>query len=219
MLLQSRKLLRWLQRSDITFYFDTPRRVVALTIDDAPCAGSTEAILDVLAKHGVRATFFIIGQQAVQHPELMKAIVRAGHELANHDIRDRVSARCGERELREGLARTEGVIQVYQPSGSRWFRPGSGFYTPTILRVARSMRFRLALADAYPHDVRVGHEATVIDCFLRVRVAPGSIVVLHDGRTSLPTAATLDRLLQRLRGEGYAVGTLSDTLAAASGER
>lgn len=129
-----------------------------------------------------------------------------------------VSARCSERELRDGVTRTEAIIQIYQPSGSKWFRPGSGFYTPTLLKVARSMQFRVALADAYPHDVRIGTHASIVDFFLRFRVQPGSIVVLHDGRpsTTLPTADTLDRLLVRLRGEGYAVGTLSSTLAASS---
>lgn len=68
---------------------DTCDKVVALTIDDGPAPGLTEALLAVLHRHGARATFFLIGADMERHPELARAIANAGHQIGNHSFSHR----------------------------------------------------------------------------------------------------------------------------------
>ena len=106
------------------FYFKTSRKVVALTIDDAPCAGSTEAILQVLAEHNVRATFFIMGQQAVQHPEL-KILVARGDALLLGTVQPQGRAPMDASSWVNG-ARPDGKVLGAEPTEDRDPRLGAG---------------------------------------------------------------------------------------------
>lgn len=156
-------------------------RGVALTFDDGPHPRWTPRILDILARHGVRATFFVVGRKVEEHPEVVRAIVDAGHGVGLHSYaHDRLFSLRGERRVREDLER--GMATLERVLGRRpvLFRPPIGHTNPTIARavdalglvvVGWTLGARDGLASARPEDVAN-----------RVRrdLRDGAIVLLHD---------------------------------------
>jgi peptidoglycan/xylan/chitin deacetylase (PgdA/CDA1 family) len=99
---------------------------VALTIDDVPTI-HTRSILNILSKHKAKATFFVIGNYAQQHPELIKEIIKQGHEIGNHTMKDFPSWKLDEIALKESIQNTEDILKEIHPEIKlKWFRPGTG---------------------------------------------------------------------------------------------
>jgi peptidoglycan-N-acetylglucosamine deacetylase len=156
-------------------------RGVALTFDDGPHPRWTPRILEILARRGVRATFFVVGRKVEDHPEVLRAIVAAGHGVGLHSYaHDRLFALRGEGRVRDDLDR--GVAALERVLGRRplLFRPPIGHTNPTIARVVDALGLvvvgwtltgRDGLARARPEDV-----ATRVRRDLR----DGAIVLLHD---------------------------------------
>jgi peptidoglycan/xylan/chitin deacetylase (PgdA/CDA1 family) len=156
-------------------------RGVALTFDDGPHPRWTPRILEILARRGVRATFFVVGRKVEDHPEVLRAIVDAGHGVGLHSYaHDRLFALRSERRVRDDLER--GMVALERILGSRpaLFRPPIGHTNPRIARVVDALGLvvvgwtlggRDGLARAHPDDV-----ATRVRRDLR----DGAIVLLHD---------------------------------------
>src|SRR5215207_9336535 len=124
---------RWLSRRfpDVLFEQANAGRLVALTFDDSPHATSTPRILDVLAAHDARATFFMIGEHIVGNEEVVRRLVNEGHELGNHMLSDAPSARLPAAEFERQLRQTH---ELLAPFGSvRWFRPGHTWFNHRML--------------------------------------------------------------------------------------
>jgi peptidoglycan/xylan/chitin deacetylase (PgdA/CDA1 family) len=200
---------------NVLFSVDTGDPVFALTFDDGPDPATTPGLLAVLAEHRAQATFFLVGERAEAHPSLVAAIAAGGHELGNHLMRDEPSVRLSDHAFRRDLARTNALLTPY--GDVRWFRPGSGWFTPRMLRSAAELHLRGVLgtmAAAHrgePADDRIAGN-------LAAAVRPGSIVVLHEGtaRRSGVVAST-GELLGTLAARGLCAVTVSD-LAARAGQ-
>jgi peptidoglycan-N-acetylglucosamine deacetylase len=204
-----RPIVRWLARRspDVLYYVETETRVVALTIDDGPST-DTALILDALAASDTRATFFVIGRHVAELPHVAQRMARDGHELANHSYEHGMSAVLSPRRFEESILSTDRLIA---PLGaSRWFRPGSGWYTREMLDVASRHGLRCVLGSVYPVDPQMPSRRHM-RAFLRRHVHPGAIIVLHDGPgRGARTADVLRRLLPELAARGFRVGTVSD---------
>jgi peptidoglycan-N-acetylglucosamine deacetylase len=156
-------------------------RGVALTFDDGPDPRWTPRILDILARRGVRATFFVVGRKVEAHPELLRAIVDAGHGVGLHSYaHDRLFSLRAERRVRDDLERGIAVLERVLGHRPLLFRPPIGHTNPTIARVADALGLvvvgwtlggRDGVARARPEDVAD-----------RVRrdLRDGAIVLLHD---------------------------------------
>ncbi|MEU4240588.1 polysaccharide deacetylase family protein [Actinoplanes sp. NPDC026619] len=193
--------------ADVLWFVETGEPVFALTFDDGPAPETTPGLLEVLRRHGATATFFLIGERARAHPELVAAITGAGHEIANHLMRDERSALVPDARFRRDLAATSALLVPYGPV--RWFRPGAGVFTPWMLRSAAEQHLRAVLgtlvaADhGVPADARIAHD-------LAVGVRPGSIVVLHEGTPRRRgVVGTTDELLTILSKRGLSAITVS----------
>ena len=185
--------------------FTTARREVWLTIDDGPDPEDTPRILELLAAHSARATFFVIGGNAALHPELIRAMAAAGHEVAHHTHTHPLAAFwCAsparvDRELDAGLdaLRLAGVrpTRFRPPAGIKnlWLAPALTARGLTCLGwSARGL-------ERWPGDVE-----TVATRVLR-RLTPGAILLLHEG-PGVPAAIRVQairRVLERLQGLGY----------------
>ena len=189
------------------------RALVALTIDDAPDAAGTPAILDTLRAHGARATFFVITDQITNAESVMARIAGEGHEIGNHLTADRPSIRLDSAEFETDLARADSALAGF--GSSRWARPGSGWYSRRMVRSIERAGYRCALGSVYPFDGSIA-SSWLSTRFILAHAKPGRIIVLHDrGERSRRTAKVLGRVLPELRARGYEVVTLSELTAAA----
>lgn len=205
----------------ILYRVATDQKLVALTIDDGPSA-FTGRILDRLAAHDARATFFLIGARAREHPELVERIRAAGHEVGNHMMKDRPTVLFGTGRFEQELARTERILGLDAHGPGKVFRPPSSWIRGPQLTVLERRGYRCVLGSVYPHDTKHRHAGLSAWYVLR-KVRPGGIVILHEGapsrRAILPI---LDRVLPELTRRGYRIVPVSELLAAgeaAPGER
>ncbi|CAA9565494.1 MAG: hypothetical protein AVDCRST_MAG19-2210, partial [uncultured Thermomicrobiales bacterium] len=173
-------VVRWLARRhpDVLFSVDTQEPLVALTIDDAPHPALTPAILDVLAAHGARATFFLLGGHVPGNETILRRLVAEGHELGNHLLTDAPSIRLPPDEFERQLRQTHDLLAPFGPV--RWFRPGSGWFNRRMLAQLRRHNYRCALGSAYAYDTHIRSTWYVSHHILR-HARPGAIIILHDG--------------------------------------
>lgn len=185
--------------------FATARREVWLTIDDGPDPEDTPRILDLLATHGARATFFVIGKKAAAHPGLVRAMAAAGHEVGHHTHTHPLasfwcasSARVA-RELDECLA-------VLHPAGVRpvRFRPPVGIKNLWLAPALSARGLTCVGWSARGLERRHGEAEAVAGQVMR-GLAPGAILLLHEG-PGVPAAIrvhAIRRVLERLQEQGY----------------
>ncbi|MDW5328616.1 polysaccharide deacetylase family protein, partial [Plantactinospora sp. KLBMP9567] len=187
----------------------TGARYVALTFDDGPDPRYTPQTLDVLREHHVKATFCLVGQNALAHPELVRAIVADGHTLCNHSWTHDV--KLGGRpaaSIRADLVRTNEAIRAAVPDARiPYFRQPGGAWTASVVAVAGQLGMTSLHWAVDPQDwTRPGPGA--IAARVTARVAPGAIVLLHDaGGNRQGTVIALHWLLPDL-GRRYALAAL-----------
>jgi peptidoglycan/xylan/chitin deacetylase (PgdA/CDA1 family) len=192
----------------VTYFVPTEERVVALTIDDGPDPAETPRILEVLAQHEARATFFLIGSRVPGNEALLARMGADSHEVANHTLHERASILLPPEALAAELRATDDLLSPY--GSVRWFRPGSGWVSERMLRLASQQGYSTALGDVFPFDPLIPSSRFHAWYILR-HVRPGSVIVLHDANgRGARTADTLGVVLPELRERGYRVVTLSE---------
>jgi peptidoglycan/xylan/chitin deacetylase (PgdA/CDA1 family) len=182
--------------------------VLALTVDDGPDAGTTPAILAELHRQDARATFFLIAERVQRQESLVQQIVADGHELGNHFTRDRASIRLRADEFEQDLQQAHQILARFGPV--HWARPGSGWYSSTMIATMQRQGYRCALGSVYPYDAIIPSSAFATWYILR-NARPGSILIVHDGGArGRRTVRVLQAVLPTLRQRGYAVVSLSE---------
>ena len=166
---------------------------LALTFDDGPNPAWTPRLLDELASHGIKATFFLLGSRAESEPELVRRIAAAGHTIGNHSwSHPNLALAKGDRVLHE-LMRTSALIEDLVGAPVRFFRPPFGARRPAVLRIARQLGMRPVLWNAMTSDWS-GMPAEQIAERLSSRIERlerrgwAANVVLHDGGHKEPAA-------------------------------
>lgn len=156
------------------------RDAVALTFDDGPHPEGTPATLDVLARRGATATFFLVGEQVDAHPELARAIVEAGHEVAVHGYRHTLLLRRGARSLAADFDRAFATIQATTGATPTLYRPPYGLFSARGLELARARGWRPLLWSRWGRDWE--RRATPESIARRASrgLRPGDVVLLHD---------------------------------------
>ena len=183
-------------------------RQLALTFDDGPNDVHTQKLLEVLDRHAVKATFFMIGKFVEQRPEIVRAVARAGHAIGNHTyshpnliFKNRFEVR---RELRECSRALRAVLGTY----SRLFRPPHGGRRPEVLKMVSACELIPVMWSVSGWDWKP-HSAEEIARKVHQQVRGGDVILLHDGShermgadRSNSVKAT-DLMLRRFKGEGY----------------
>ncbi len=191
-------------------------RVVALTFDDGPQPPYTNAILEVLARRGVRATFFVVGQQVEEHPQLARDIVRRGHELGNHSWSHARLIFRSPAFVRSEIERTDRLLRRLGYNRPTAFRAPFGRKLITLPAVLDSMNKRHVLFDVVPGDWERPPVDVIVNRTLE-DVRPGSIILLHDGGGDrAQTVQATDELIAALERIGYRFVTVSELLGDAS---
>jgi peptidoglycan-N-acetylglucosamine deacetylase len=188
---------------------------VALTVDDGPDPATTPELLRVLRSHDARATFFLIGERAQRHPDLVQRIVVDGHEVANHLMREEPSVLLPATEFQRQLAQVHDLLTSF--GDVAFFRPGSGWFSVRMLRDAArqgygcAMGSPLLLATEYKNPRLTGRR-------LAGRAHPGAIIVLHEGAAEgadsrVAVSAVAHSLLARLTERNLYAISLSELTA------
>ena len=196
---------------DVLFEQDTTEKIVALSIDDAPSA-HTDEIMQILHDNDARATFFVIGSQVDGREDVLRRLVRSGHELANHAMRDEASRSLPINQLEQQLYEVRTKLEsAYAAEGrvltNNYFRPGSGLFSYRMRDVLGNKGFRIVLGSVYPHDPQIPYPNVNARHILDM-VHPGAIIICHDRRSW--TAPMLRIALPELRRRGYKIVTITD---------
>ncbi|WP_341718417.1 polysaccharide deacetylase family protein [Micromonospora sp. FIMYZ51] len=174
---------------------------VALTFDDGPDPAWTPKVLDRLKKADVTATFCVVGVQVRKHPELVRRIVREGHQLCNHSWNhDLDLARRPIAEIRADLVRTNKEIRRAVPDAEvPFYRQPGGRWTAEVVKVARKLGMRSLHWTVDPKDWAKPTAAT-IEKRVKRSAKPGGVVLLHDGGGDrAATLAACPRLIAALK--------------------
>jgi peptidoglycan-N-acetylglucosamine deacetylase len=183
-------------------------RGYALTFDDGPHPDGTPAVLEILAHAGVRATFFLVGEQVRRNPALAGEIAVAGHEIGLHCDRHRNLLRLAPWQVRADIARARDTIETVTGRTIGLYRPPYGVLNATALRQARSHGWRTLLWSQWGRDWEARATAASIAERVTDGVQEGSVLLLHDADDySAPgswrrTAAALPRVLDVLAERG-----------------
>lgn len=193
-------------------------RNIALTYDDGPNDPHTFRLLEVLARHNVRATFFLIGRYVQQRPDIVRELARAGHVIGNHTFTHPVLSLKSCAEIRKELTDCREALQNAIGEHSNLFRPPFGARRPAVLRIAGELALRPVMWNVTGYDWNAPPAATIEQkCASQVR--GGDVVLLHDGghkqmgADRSQTVLATDRLLTRYKSEGYAFVTIPQMLA------
>jgi peptidoglycan-N-acetylglucosamine deacetylase len=188
-------------------------RQLALTYDDGPNDPHTMRLLEVLARHNVCATFFLIGRYVQQHPEIVREIVKAGHIIGNHTFSHLLLTFKSSAEVRKELADCRAAIQDAVGEHSDLFRPPFGGRRPAVLRIARELGLEPIMWNVTGYDWSPP-PAAVIEKKVSRQIRGGDVILLHDGghkqmgADRSQTVLATDHLITRYKSEGYDFATI-----------
>ena len=186
---------------------------VALTFDDGPHPCGTPATLAALDRLGVRATFFLVGEQVRRDPGLAAEIVAAGHDVAVHCHRHRNLLRLTPAQVREDLTRAEEAIASASGRTPRLFRPPYGVLTTAAIAHARRRAWQPLLWSRWGHDWRRAASPATIAAEATASLSGGEVVLLHDADHYAAagswerTVAALPRIVEAIDRAGLTVGS------------
>jgi peptidoglycan/xylan/chitin deacetylase (PgdA/CDA1 family) len=188
-------------------------RQLALTYDDGPNDPHTLRLLEVLAKHNAKATFFLIGRYVRQRPEIVRAIVQAGHAVGNHTFTHPILTFKTEAEVRQELAQCHSALEDTIGQPSSLFRPPFGGRRPAVLRIARQLGLQPIMWNITGYDWNAP-PAKVIEAKVSKHIRGGNVILLHDGghkqlgEDRSQTVLATDDLLARYNSEGFEFVTI-----------
>lgn len=205
--------LRW---TTPTLAGRSDRRHIALTFDDGPDQHSTPHLLEVVERHDVRATFFLVGEHIAAHRELVHQMHDLGHELAIHGWTHTSVLRLSPQALLDDLRRATDALTNTTGIMPRWYRPPYGITTVAARQASAQAELTPVLWTSWGRDwSRYVTSAGIIRRVNRT-LRPGGTVLLHDtDRYASPdswrrTATALDTLLHRWERAGIPVGPLAE---------
>jgi len=200
----------WAMHTDV--HGSRESRRVALTFDDGPDPARTPALLDALAELGAPATFFLLGSQVEQHPELAARIAREGHEIGNHTYSHRYLPLARGASVEGELAAADSAIRRATGIVPTLARPPYGGRSPWTVRAFARAGKRVVLWDVNSFDWK-GAPADDVARRVLDLARPGSIVLMHEAREGGEVTIDAVRMLvPALRARGLELATASATL-------
>lgn len=181
------------------------RRCLALTFDDGPNPRHTPALLRILGEKGVRATFFVVGRQAEQYPELLRRVAAEGHQVGNHTYsHPPLFCFLSPRRLREEIERGQQAVVNACGVAPRYFRSPVGLRHPLLEVYLRRAGLEYISWRVRAFDTRV-QEPEAIARQITGNAAPGDIVLLHDrpGEAADRMLQALPAIIDELKNRGF----------------
>jgi peptidoglycan/xylan/chitin deacetylase (PgdA/CDA1 family) len=196
---------------------------IALTYDDGPNDPHSLRLLDVLARHDVRATFFMIGRYVRQRPEIVREVARAGPVIGNHTLTHPRLILESARRTRMELVECRAALTDAVGEHSNLFRPPFGGRRPATLRIARELGLETIMWNVTGYDWNAPTAARVEKKVMR-QMRGGDVILLHDGGHRAmgadrgQTVIATDNLIQRYKDQGVRFVTVTEMMRAISGQ-
>jgi peptidoglycan/xylan/chitin deacetylase (PgdA/CDA1 family) len=195
---------------------------IALTYDDGPNDPDTLRLLEVLLKHQVHATFFLIGKYVQQRPDIVREIANAGHVIGNHSSTHPLLTFQSQSEIRKQLSDCRAALRDAAGEHSALFRPPFGGRRPAVLRIARKLGLEPIMWSVTGFDWKA-LSAAMIESKVSRQIRGGDVVLLHDGghlkmgTDRSQTVKATDYLLKRYRDQGYKFVTIPEMMVRKNG--
>ena len=189
---------------------------IAMTFDDGPQAKLTPKLLDLLAAHHIKATFFVIGENVAQHPDIVARAAREGHEIGNHSWSHPKFGKMSDQSVRRELQRTDDAIKSATGTRPTLMRPPYGSLTARQKRwIHDEFGYEIILWDVDPFDWKRPGPAVVRNRIVK-ETRPGSIVLSHDIHPG--TIDAMPATLDQLEAKGFKFVTVSELIRMARPE-
>ena len=183
---------------------------IAMTFDDGPSATLTPKLLDLLAAHHIKATFFVIGENVAEHPEIVERAAREGHEIANHSWSHPNFGKMSDEGVRRQLTRTDDAIKNATGVRPTLLRPPYGSMTARQKRwIHDEFGYQIILWDVDPYDWKRPGPSVVCNRILK-ETRPGSIVLSHDIHPG--TIEAMPSTFDQLQAKGFKFVTVSELI-------
>jgi len=184
---------------------------IAMTFDDGPNEKLTPELLDILAQHHIHATFFVIGRNVVEHPEILRRAVREGHEIGNHSWSHPAFGKMRDETVRAELQKTDDAIRTAIGVRPVVMRPPYGSITTRQKKWINSeFGYRIILWDVDPLDWKRPGPTVVMSRIIR-ETRPGSIILSHDIHPG--TIRAMPGTFDQLQAKGFKFVTVSELIA------
>ena len=187
---------------------------IAMTFDDGPSATLTPKLLDLLATRHIKVTFFVIGENVAEHPEIVARAAREGHEIGNHSWSHPNFGKMSDDNVRSQLRRTDDAIRSATGNRPNLMRPPYGSITAREKHwIHDEFGYRIILWDVDPYDWKRPGPAVVRNRILK-ETQPGSIVLSHDIHPG--TIEAMPSTLDALEAKGFKFVTVSELIRMAT---
>ena len=189
----------------------TEKPQVALSFDAAWGNEDTAQIMDILAKHQVKVTFFMTGSWVEKYPEDVKYIASQGHDLGNHSQNHKNMSQLSAEEIRRELAQVHDQVKALTGQEMTLFRPPYGDYDDQVVTVSRDMGYYPVQWDVDSLDWKdYGADSIVRTILDHKHLGNGSIILMHNGAKYTPAA--LDAVITGLKDAGYELVPISQLI-------
>ena len=195
---QPARFLRWFYPHSL-WRMDPSQRSVYLTFDDGPIPEATPYILDVLDEYGIKATFFMVGENAFKYPHLLAEVRKRGHRIGNHTYNHIGGIKWFSWKYLANVNKAEEILQT-----GRLFRPPHGWMKTMQYRVLRHTGWRVVMWDVVTRDYSCRLSPEDVLHNVKTLTRNGSIITFHDSKKSIDKLKViLPKALRWLIEQGY----------------
>ena len=187
----------------------TSEKKIAITFDAAWTNQDTQQLIDILAKHNAKATFFIVGDWAEKFPESVKAFFDAGHTIANHSDTHKAFSKCSREEIKEEIMNCNKKLEAITGVPVTLVRAPSGDYTDQSLEVCKELGMTMIQWNCDSLDYTKISVDEIVNRVIKGTTS-GSILLFHNGVEN--TAPALDKILTELSKQGYSFVSVDDLI-------
>lgn len=190
---------------------ETDEKKVAITIDDWGSDATVTRILNILDKHNVKSTFFLRADGTAKNPNLARAILEAGHEVANHSYSHPINTQITTQQLQQEIVKAHQIItEAIQQQPTMYYRPPAGAVNEEVLKAIAATGYEtVALFDVIPSDHDKSKTADDIVKTVLEQTKNGSVILLHM-LDDIQTVEALPRILEGLQREGYSLVKMTE---------
>jgi peptidoglycan-N-acetylglucosamine deacetylase len=203
---------------EIIFGFKTKDKSICLTFDDGPHPVFTPKILEVLAKHNVKATFFISGRKILTYQNIVEKTINEDHDVGNHGFSHRNFIFKNKEFILKEIARTDELLRTCGAKGEITFRPPYGRMSLKALLLLGKMKKKIIMWNIPTNDYKATNSEMILKKILK-KIKPGGIIIVHDAGKLIEskvdrtfTIEAVEQIIVELQKKDYKFKTISEML-------